>query len=70
MNSLYHDVKFEYLCKNLFINDQLASEIAANLFIIEGVENLLMEASSSGFETKGLDEVSIQKMMLDKMNDL
>lgn len=59
MNSLYHDVKFEYLCKNLFINDQLASEIAANLFIIEGVENLLMEASSSGFETKGLDEMSI-----------
>ncbi len=37
INSLYNDIKYEYMCRNFFINDKVASEIAANLFIIEGV---------------------------------
>jgi len=35
INSLYHDVKYEYLCRNFFVSDKLATNIAAMLFMIE-----------------------------------
>ena len=47
INSLYNDIKYEYMCRNLFINDKVASEIAANLFIIEGVQNTFNEITNN-----------------------
>jgi hypothetical protein len=35
INSLYHDVKYEYLCRNFFVSDKLAIDIASMLFMIE-----------------------------------
>ena len=46
INSLYHDIKYEYMCRNFFVNDKLANEIAAILFLIEVVENTLMAVTN------------------------
>lgn len=54
INSLYHDIKYEYMCRNFFINDKLASEIASLIFVIECVENSManMEAALAKVKTK------------------
>lgn len=66
INSLYHDIKYEYMCRNFFVNDKLASEIAATIFIIEGVENILLDITNhkSKYNKNTTDEVTIEKIML------
>lgn len=46
INSLYHDVKYEYLLRNFFVNDKLAIDIASMLFMIENAENILLDATN------------------------
>jgi hypothetical protein len=46
INSLYHDVKYEYLCRNFFVNDKLSIEIASMFFMIENAENIIIEATN------------------------
>ena len=49
INSLYHDVKYEYMCRNFFINDKLACDIASIFFMIENAENMLLDASKKNY---------------------
>lgn len=72
INSLYHDIKYEYMSRNFFVNDRLASEIAAILFIIEGVENILLQLTNnkSRSNKNTTDEVAIEKIMIDKVAQL
>lgn len=42
VNSLYHDAKYEYMCRNFFVSDKMASDIASILFMIENTENILI----------------------------
>jgi hypothetical protein len=72
INSLYHDIKYEYMCRNFFVNDKLASEIAAIIFLIEVVENTLLEVTTpkSKYNPKTTDEITVDKIITLKMAQL
>jgi len=46
IDSLYHDIKYEYIARNFFVNDKAAVDIAALLFMIQCVERYMMDAAS------------------------
>jgi hypothetical protein len=46
INSLYHDVKYEYICRNFFVSDKLAIDIGSMLFMIETAENIILDATN------------------------
>jgi len=68
INSLYHDVKYEYLCRNFFASDKLAIDIASMLFMIETAENILLDATNkkSAKIKHTLDEMTMDKMLIEK----
>jgi hypothetical protein len=60
------------MCRNFFVNDKLANEIAAILFLIETVENTLIAVTNPRVATnpKTTDEVAIDSVITQKMGQL
>jgi hypothetical protein len=46
IDSLYHDIKYEYIARNFFVNDKTAVDIAALIFMIQCVERYMMDSAS------------------------
>ncbi len=72
INSLYNDVKYEYMCRNFFVNDKLATDIASIFFIIENIESMFSDVNNkkSLLLRNTLQEMNVSKMLIDSQKQL